>query len=811
MTALPIALRTWLKTPLVAVVATLSLALGVGAGTAVLSFAYDVLLRPLPYPDSARLVQLYEEHPGAPTPPGDPELSNTTYYAWRGHLEGLESMGLYGQRDFGVAFSDETVRLHGGELSPSIFDVLRTVPEAGRFFTAADDQPGHHDVVVLSDRLWRERFEGSVAVLGHTVSIDGRPQIVVGVAPAGFAFPDDHALLWTPFEDPTLVTPAVQGGMWLGQALGRLKPGATLDAVEAEGTAAARSVRRPAVANLLFGTGGPVRVRAATLIAQTTAAVRPALVLLAAGVLLVLLVGCANVANLLLVQGLAREREFVLRSALGASRRRLVRQLLTESLLIAGTGGTLGLAVGRGLMTLATTLLPPSFPRLGGVRFDGMTFLLAATLSVIVAVVAGVVPAWRGSKVDLVTSLRGADGAIGSGFRGRHGQRLREMLLVSEIALAVLLLVGAGLLGRSFVKLLAIDPGYRASGVLSVRLFPSPTAPPAQAGRFVTELLDRVRADGRVVAAGVGNMMPFSESTTITSVTLPPALGQGKATQGKAIYYVVSPGYAEALGLRVREGRVFDAADVGSGEPRVLVNDEFVHQYLRAGSVIGFQLPSRKAGGLPSVIIGVVASQLKDGNATTPRPELYALAGPTTAFGYETDLLIRTTSDPASLGPTVRALAHEVDPQATMNDAVTLERRASDALSQPRFATTVLALFAGLALVLSAIGVYGVSSYSVSQRTRELAVRAALGATRGRLVRLVLGRGTLIAGCGTLAGLALAAGTTRVMASLLFRVTSFDSAAFGVAPLILMPVAVLACLTPALRASSVDPVRILKS
>ena len=322
------------------VTAILTFGLGIGATTAMLSAAYGVLLRPLPYPNSDRLVQLWEEHAGTPASDAYPPMANSTFYAWRTRLQSLEQLGLFGPRDFTVRLANESIRVHGGEVSPVIFDILRATPQLGRFFIPADDVPGQHDFVVLSDRLWRERFDASPDIVGESITIDGRLHVVVGVARPGLAFPERDTLMWTPFDDPTLLDPKVQGGVWMANALGRMKPGATLADVRAEGTAAARSIPRPPVLDLLLGKGGNVEMRVKSLVARQTDAVRPALLVLVAGVIIVLLVGCANVANLLLARGVARERELVLRAAIGASRRRLVRQLLTENCALAAAGGT---------------------------------------------------------------------------------------------------------------------------------------------------------------------------------------------------------------------------------------------------------------------------------------------------------------------------------------------------------------------------------------------------------------------------------------------------------------------------------------
>lgn len=785
--------------------ALLTFALGIGITTAMMSAAYSVLLKPLPYPDSGRIVQVWEEHPGAERIPGDPPLANTTFYAWRARLKSLDQLGLYGQRDFTMTFPGESVRIHGGEVSPAVFDVLRATPQLGRFFIAADDVAGHHDFVVLSDRLWRERFNASPTVLGQVVTVDNRPHVVVGIAKPGLAFPDKDVLMWTPFDDPTILAPDTQGGMWLGNAVGRLKAGMTTHDVEAEGTSAARSVPRPSVAEIIFGKGGAVEVRTKTLIAQTTDRVKPAMLVLVAGVVIVLLVGCANVTNLLLARGVTRERELVLRTAIGASRGRLIRQLLTESLVLSMTGGVLGLALGASLLRAAAALASKSVPRLNSVTIDGTTFAIAAALSLTVAVLAGLMPALKGATVDLASALRGADGAAAGGFRGQHAHVLRRVLLTVETALAVVLLVGAALLGRSFVRLLHVDPGYSSSGVIAVRAFAPDDAKPERVGQFMYGLPERLRADGRVTAVGGGNMMPFGESTLITAFDMPAAVGNGHDVKTRVAVYIVTPGYAEALGLRLRAGRLLTAADVGSPVQKIVVSDEFARQYLSPDRVVGLQMPPRRPGGPASEIVGVVSAQRKDGFDKPIMPEMYVTATTSPQFGSEIDFLIKTSGNTADLSAEVRRVAHEMDSTMVIGETVVLDRRVQESVAQPRFAAAVLILFAGVALTLAAIGVYGVLSYSVSQRSRELAIRSALGADRRTLLSLVLGEGLTITAVGGIAGLIASALLTRLMSSLLFGITALDPVSFMLAPIVLLPVAILACLVPAAMAARTDP------
>jgi predicted permease len=408
-------------------------------------------------------------------------------------------------------------------------------------------------------------------------------------------------------------------------------------------------------------------------------------------------------------------------------------------------------------------------------------------------------------------ALRGADGATAEGFRSRTAHGLRRLLLIGETALAVLLLVAAGLIGRSFFNLLDVDPGYSADGVLTIRAFAPQDARPPRLGQFMTEMLSRLGADGRVIAAGAGNMMPFSDSITIAAFDIPGSVGNGENVRTRAVYYIVTPGYAEALGLRLRAGRYLNASDATfSDVRRVVVSDEFVRQYLSPDRVIGLQLPPR-APGLPRLeIVGVVATQRQAGNDQPIYPEIYVAATPAPAIGPEVDFVIKAPGNAIALSDAVRALARDIDPAFVIGETMTLEDRLGESVRQPRFATALLSGLGAVTLLLAAVGVYGVLSYSVSQRRREMSVRAALGAERRRLLLMVVGEGLTVAAIGAAVGLAAAAFLTQLLSALLFGITPLDPLSFAVAPLLLLPVIVLACLVPAAIAARTDPAQVLR-
>lgn len=802
------------------VAALITLALGIGATTAVFSVVYGVLLRPLPYPESDRLVQLSEEHPGATAPPiRQPMLSNLTYHAWAQAPKTVEQFAAYSYSEQTVALPGGPVRLVGAPVTPSLFPLLGATPALGRFFRPDEARTGADAVLVLTDRLFREHFGSDPAIVGRSVMVDAKPHTIVGVARPGFQFgsrPD--TMLWTPLEVAQPSADAVagqRGRMTVMWALARLRPGVTPQQAEAEGTAAARSTIRPMAANLLFGVGGPPVVHARGMVQQMTSRVRASLLVLAAGVVCVLLIACANVASLLLSRGVARQRELTVRAAIGASRGRLARQLLTESFVVCAFGGAAGVALAWTLVRLMPMLAARDFPRLDDITIDGRTITFAAITVVVTAIVTGMAPALRGTHFDLAEALHGGDGATAGGFRGARGSRTRTMLLVMEAAFASLLLVGAVLLARSFVRLLQVDPGYTADHVLVTEIFvPSGDAPdqgePMRA--FVGTLLDRARALPGVTAVGAGNMMPLDRMTQIAGFPAPWTRPGTTPTTARSIQYVVTPGYGEALGLRLKKGRLFRDSDLASDVRPWVVNEEFARLYLPPDP-IGYQWKWPATATTPertNEIVGVIANVLKFGNDAPVQPEHYSVPHAPNRFSGHVEIALRTATSPATLAPAMRALVRDAAPSAAA-ETMTLSDRVADSMNQPRFALTVLVTFALLALALASVGLYGVLSYGVSQRRRELGVRAALGAGRRALIVLVIREGLATTAAGLLIGLSAAAALTRLMQALLFGVTPLDVVSFTAAPLLLLPVALTASLVPAVRAARTDPADALRT
>jgi putative ABC transport system permease protein len=804
------AIRTLSKRKSFAAAALVTLALGIGANTAIFSVVQGVLLRPLPYPDSDRLVRISEEHPGGVSPLSMPVLSNLTINAWRPALQSLEGMAAFADAEFSVPGPDGTERIAGASVSPSLFAILRTVPAAGRLLQPTDEIEGAEPVVVLSDALWHERFGRDPAAIGRTLTLNNEVHTIIGVAQPSFYFPDKRARMWV-VARASAATASAQ----VHRVIGRLAHGSTAAQAAAEGTNAARSVERPFVADMLFGKGGPVEVRVRGLVEEMTSRIRPALLVLAGAVGFVLLIGCANVANLCLSHGVARRRELAMRVALGASRGRILRQLLTETLVLSSVGGFAGLLLGWALIRLLPTLAPARFPRLDDVRMDLQTLAFAVGASVLAGVVSGLLPAIRGARASLTSAMN--DGARSSSSSIRT-TRVRAALIIFESALAVMLLVGAGLLVRSFVTLVRVDGGYEAANVLTARIY----LPGAERGRagtlnddFVSRLLPRVRAWHEVVAAGAGNMSPFGQNTTMSGFEL--RRGDGQPVKVSSTIYIVTPGYAEALGLRLREGRWFEERDLAAPVQPVIVSEQFVRRYLNDGQpIVGWQFPALDSrpgapAELRAEIVGVVGNVLKDGLDTAPQSDMYLLPTNDNSIRREIHLVVKTAGDPSAIVGMLRALVAEIEPTAAISTVGALASQVSASVGQPRFAATVLGAVAVLGLLLSAIGLYGVLSYNVSERRREMGVRAALGASRQQLLSMVIRQGLGVTLIGLALGLTGAALLGNVLQGVLFGVQPHDPIAFAVTPIVLLLVAFAACFVPASRAASVDPAEALRA
>jgi putative ABC transport system permease protein len=790
--------RGLLKRPGFTLVALITLALGIGANTAIFSVVNGVLWRPLRYKAPQQLVMVWENHQARSGPVRE-WLAPADFDDWRSQNSVFSNLSA--MNDWGPTLTgrDQPEPLVGAAVSHDMFELLGAEPVKGRSFLREEDQPGAPNVVMLSYELWQRRFGSDQNIVGKTISLNEESYTVVGVMPARFDLPViGNTQLWRPLR-PTL-NPSCQRGCLVLRAIGRLKPEATLAQAQADlGAIASRLASQYPDSNSKVG---------ATLVPLHEQLVgnmkRPLLVLLGA-VAFVLLIACANVANLLLARAATREREVALRAALGASRGRIIRQLLTESALLSCAGGGLGLLFAFWLLRVLIGLSPQGAPRFDEIGINapvlGFTFLVA----VVTGLVFGLAPALQTSKLDLSNSLKDASkGSTG----GSTGGRLRSALVIAEMALALILLIGSGLLMKSFVMLQRVDPGFNPDHVITLRVFLNKTHYPAmpQVLNFYSQLLDRVRTLPGVQTAGAISTLPLSGNNSDTGFLI-----QGRPepppNQGPVAWFnVVTPDYFRAMEMRLVKGRVFDDRDNEKAPLAVIISETMAKRYWPNEDPLGQRIgrgPDRWRE-----IVGVVKDVKHFGlDADTP-PTMYFPVQQVPARAM--NLVVRTSGDPSSLAPALRAQVWAGDRSLAIANLTTMKDLVSSSVTQQRFILMLLGCFAALALLLSAIGIYGVMSYAVAQRTHEIGIRIALGARTEDVLKLVVRSGLVLTLIGLGIGLALAFALTRLMRSLLFGVTPTDPITFLMVSVGLVIVALVACYVPARRAAKVDPLVALR-
>ena len=806
------------------------LALGIGANTALFSVVYDLLLRPLPYPDSDAIVLVGKVWPDST---GPPTLTNPELRGLWADAESFEQLGASSR--FAVTWSRPDGNLSGAAVTPSYFSVLGAVPHLGRLFTSADAEEGAPPVVLLSHDVWTSRFGSDPHVVGATVDMDRGSHSVVGVLPEGFEPARSSARFWTPLvvapyepsPDGALEAP----GFMLG--IGRLRPGVSPDQSQAE----VRTIIDRLRAERPWAESDPAPAPAGRVVRlreELGRAFRPALAMLGAATGLVLLMACANVAGLLLARGVGRRRELAIRGALGAGGGRVVRQLLTESVLLSVAGGAVGCAVAAGIVRAAPALIPRSVPGLADVALDGAALAFTAGLAVAAGLLFGTAPAVAWSRVDLTRALAAGHGAAGGGL-GRPGtNRGQAGLVVAQVALAMVLLTGAGLLLRSFVAFVTLDRGFDPTRVVEARV--SVGAPGVSVtlggGRLDPDEVDASNAVVIRVTEALREQMARLEDlpgvvATARSSGLPldsadssqpfEVAGRPRPSdpdeQSWAGVRTVDPGYAEVMRLRLRDGRFLAESD-GPGSPRVAVASEsFARTAFGDEAAVGQRF--RLGYGHEWEVVGVVAD-------VTPLYDLSRLPGAgdvyLSMFQTEPNLspysspptvVVRTDGDPDALIPLVRTVLARVHPEAQVY-GTPLDTMLSWEAAQPRFFAMCAGIFAAVALLLAAFGLYSVLSHTVSRRRRELGVRMALGAGRGNVVLLVVRQGGMLVAAGGVLGLLAATASTRVVASLLFGVTTTDVLTFAGATAVLLAAGLLACWLPARRATRVDPMQVLR-
>jgi putative ABC transport system permease protein len=800
------ALRACVRAPGFTTVAVLALALGIGANTAIFSIVNAVLIERLPYSDPDRILVLWETNARRPGQPN--VVAPANFIRWNERAAAFESMAAFAETRMNLTGDAVPEEVVAQNVTAGYFSVLGVSALIGRVFTAEESADPETSSVVLSYDLWQRRFASDPAVVGRTIRLNTRLRTVVGVMPPDVRlFLKAGSLVGKPVDVwvPYVLPPEARQprGRYLS-VIARLKPGVSLDQARAQMTSLAASLTQELPD---FDTGWGVKV--VPLRDELSGGIKPALLVLSGAVAFVLLIACANVANLLLARGAARQREIAIRSALGAARSRVVRQLLTESLLLGLLGGAAGLLVASWSLIALIALSPVDLTGLGHVTISYPVLAFTAAVSILTAAICGFAPAIAGSRTDVQDALKNGVRQFGSGPRQAT---LRHAFVVAEIALAVVLLVGAGLMLRSFEALRRVNPGFDARNVLTMRVQLPPARYPddGQRTRFFADLTARVSAIPGVRSAGVVSSLPLAGLGAATNFTIegePPArLGQEHTTA----VVVCDNRYFRTMNVPLRRGRLFTEREMREKSNVVVVSEAFVRQYFANGDPLGKRVTIAMTDpDVPTTIVGVVGDTKAVDLVAPPRPTAY-WPHPQLAYSGMT-LTVRTDTDPLAFVGAVQREIASIDKDQPVSDVRTMTQWVARSLGEARFSSTLLALFAGLALLLAAIGIYSVMSYAVSQRTSEIGIRVALGADQRDIVALIVGNGIRLAAVGLAIGVGLAAVLNRAITALLYRTTGTDPLAFATAIAVLGAVAMTASYLPARRASRVAPSEALRA
>ena len=796
------ALRMLLKRPAFTVTVVLTLALGIGANTTIFSAIDAVLLNPLPYKDPDRLMVVWETNKQLGPELWDRnEATIGNFLDWRSRNHVFEQMGSLFYTDMNLSGSGEPQRIKSCVVTTNFFQVLGVQPMLGRSFLPEEETPGVPHSVIISHDLWQRLFNSDPNL--RSLTLNGRPVAVSGVMPPGFElqFPTSVRVdMWVPM---TIDSGEPDRSTNFLYTLGRLKQGVSREQAQTEMNLIAGQLQQQ-----YPETNAERGVRVVPLHKQVVGNIESYLYMLFAAVGFVLLIAGANVAGLLLARVTARDKEVAIRMALGASRWRLMRQLLTESVILSTLSGLLGLLLAYGGVKLLVALTPPEVPRLREIGLHVPVFLWTLAISIATGLVFGLAPALQASKPDLNKALKENSGQNTGSFRR---SRLRSVLVVSEVAVALLLLVGAGLMTRSFIRLQQVDPGFEAKNVLSMYIaLPTQKYRRTQTNIFYDQLIERVKnLPGVTSVAGI-DPLPLSNHNVTTSFLVEGAPVVSLADRPDAGQRVVTPGYFQTMGIPILKGRSFTEQDRANTSSVIIVNEALAHRYWpnqdAIGKRLGFEDDVSKQ--VWREIVGVVGNVRHKALETEATPEVYLPYQQRP--GSFMNLVVRTTSDPTSMIPAIRSQVFSLDKDQPVADIMTMQQRLDRSVASRRFVMVLLAGFSVLALMLAAVGIYGVMAYLVIQRTQEIGVRMALGAQRRDVLKLVVGKGMALAIVGTAIGLVASLGLTRLMRSLLFEVTATDWLTFVIVSMVLLVVALLACYIPARRATKVDPLIALR-
>jgi putative ABC transport system permease protein len=798
---LPYAIRTWLAAPGFTAIAILTMALGIGANTAIFSVINAVLLRPLPYPNSERLVRIWEteaELDKAPIAPAD-------FLDWKQQNQSFEQLAAFRSQSLNFTGGQEPERIRGARVSANFFSLVGIQPALGRSFTEDEDQSGHNQVLVLSDELWRRRFGGDRNIVGTTVLVNDRNYVVIGVTPRGATFPTKQAEVWTPnafneVEKKTRRTHYIS-------AIGRLKPNVTLAQAQAEMTGIASRLEQQYPAS-----NTKVGVKLIALKEEVIGNVQPLLAVLLVTVICVLLIACGNVANLLLARAVTRQKEIAIRNALGASRRRIIRQMLTESVLLSLAGGVLGLALALWGIYLLVSLKPANISRLTEIQLDARALAFTVVLSLLTGLVFGLFPALHVSTPNLNESLKEGGKNQGTGPR-QH--RLRNLLVISEVALSLMLAIGAGLLIKSFVRLSNVDLGFDQHGLLTmeIALPPSKYQDSQRQVTFFQQALESLKSMPNVQHVGAISDLPLlGGNSTIFQVEGVPAITEGEKPLTE--YRLINADYFRAMRIPLLKGRFFTEQDNKTSTGVVIISETLANRFLPGQDPLGKRLGLSNPPDWREVV-GVVRDVRDYGPDIQPNPQCYVpylqntpdyLEGSSSSMA----LVVRADS-PVSLTGVVRHQIQALDKNQPIQNLRTMEEIFAESVAQRRFNMLLISLFAGLALLLATLGVYGVISYSVTERIHEFGIRMALGAQPADVLKLVLSQGIKLAAAGIILGLIAAFAITRLLSSLLYGVTATDPVIFIAASFLMATIALLASYHPARKATKVHPMIALRT
>ena len=787
-------------------VAALTLALGIGANTAIFSVIDAVLLRPLPYNDASRLVAItqVDRQSGANGIPS----SYTKYVQIQEQSHTLESTAAFFGVNLALVTEREPEMISGALASADFFQVLRIAPARGRIFLPKENEPGGADVAVVSDGFWHSHFGGNEGLLGRTLTLDGKNVTIVGILPANFHFPLQFPEpdIWLPrvFEAPFLRPEQVRTGAGYLTLIGRLRPGQTMAGAQAELDTINGRYREQ------FGSyvdATKYDLSATSLEDSLVATLRPSLLVLLAAVGFLLLIACANVANLLLARATSRAREIAVRKALGASRARLVRQLLVESLLLSFGGGLVGVGLSAALLPALRALSPGTVPRLGEARIDAGVLLFSASLCILTGIVFGIVPALQAAREGLQSALK--EGGRGSSEGGSRG-KFRALLVVAEMGVALVLMTGAGLLIDSFARLMQVNPGFAPKSLMTfpITLPPNRYPQPQQQAEFYRRLLERIKTIPEVQSAGATSFLPLSGARRFVFFCPEGRACQGIGKDPLIAARQVSPEYFETAHTPLLRGRVFTAQDVAGGLPVVIVNETTAKRYWPDQDPIGKRLANSRDM-IQREIVGVVADVKFNSLDAASSEEMYLplAQNPWPAM----TLVVRSDANARPLVAAVRAKIAEIDSTLPVSGILSMEDVVATSVAQPRLIMQFVGVFAGFALLLAAVGIYGVMAYSAIQRKQEMGIRVALGAGPSDILRLVVGQGMRLTLVGVAAGVLVSFLLTRLLSSLLFGVHAIDATVFCGAALVLIGAAFVACYLPARRATQVDPMVVLRS